>query len=210
MFRRFQRGGRRWWGGSPAAVRAFGETVKRNDSGGLLFERLPACQFRCNGFLSTASLPQPDSRAGARCFCSTAEVEGFSRKRVRLGNLGRKSPPHQPPTPHPRCLSNYVRLAMFMLLTQKRNALGLTVRAFWVQKSWLIVYWTDIPSTGSRCAVEPIYCAQESFIFCFWAEFAGFLTGKYRHRFKILTVPFLLKLNTLNDVINKNDPPVIQ
>lgn len=36
-----------------AAVRALGETVKQNDSGGLLFERLPACQFRCNVFIDS-------------------------------------------------------------------------------------------------------------------------------------------------------------
>lgn len=29
------------------------ETVKQNDSAGLLFERLPACQFRCNVFIDT-------------------------------------------------------------------------------------------------------------------------------------------------------------
>lgn len=36
-----------------AAVRAFGEMVKQNDSGGLLFERLPVCQFRCNVFIDS-------------------------------------------------------------------------------------------------------------------------------------------------------------
>lgn len=29
------------------------ETVKQNDSAGLLFESLPACQFRCNIFIDT-------------------------------------------------------------------------------------------------------------------------------------------------------------
>ena len=30
-----------------------GETVKQDDSTGLLFERLPGCQFRCNIFIDT-------------------------------------------------------------------------------------------------------------------------------------------------------------
>lgn len=29
------------------------ETVKQGDSAGLSFERLPACQFRCNVFIDT-------------------------------------------------------------------------------------------------------------------------------------------------------------
>lgn len=29
------------------------ETVKQDDSAGLSFERLPACQFRCNVFIDT-------------------------------------------------------------------------------------------------------------------------------------------------------------
>lgn len=39
-----------WEGLSDCVLR---ETVKQNDSAGLLFERLPACQFRCNIFIDT-------------------------------------------------------------------------------------------------------------------------------------------------------------
>lgn len=39
-----------WEGLSDCVLR---ETVTQNDSAGLLFERLPACQFRCNIFIDT-------------------------------------------------------------------------------------------------------------------------------------------------------------
>lgn len=35
------------------SVTVLRETVKQNDSTGLLFERLPACQFQCNIFIDT-------------------------------------------------------------------------------------------------------------------------------------------------------------
>lgn len=137
MLARFQRGGGGWGGGESgervsAAVRAFGEMVKQSDSGGLLFERLPACQFRCNVFIDSllsatwqpcrgSTFPVPHQKLRV---CETGSLE----------NLGKKSPP---PPPVLCCLRNDGRLAMFMLLTQKRNALGLTVHIFWIQRVWL-------------------------------------------------------------------------
>lgn len=92
MLPRFQRGGRERESGErvSTAVRAFGETVKQNDSGGLLFERLPACQFRRNVFIDSLRSATWQPCRGST-FLFHTRSSGFV-KQVPLENLGKKSP----------------------------------------------------------------------------------------------------------------------
>lgn len=83
-----------------AAAPAFRETVKQNDSGGLLFERLPACQFRCNVFI--------DSLLSATWQPSRGSTFPVPRQKLRvcetgsLGKLGEKVSLLLP-SPLPQC-----------------------------------------------------------------------------------------------------------
>lgn len=203
MFPRFQRGGRRrWWGGSPAAVRALGETVKRNDSGGLLFERLPACQFRCNGFFIDRLPSAAWQPSRGSMFLFHSRRWGFFLKTGSLGKLGEKVPTSSAkqlcetgnvyaPDPEKECFRSYCA-----------RILSSEVVIDCVLSRYSVYGFVMCRRAGLLCA--------RKFYFLFSSGVCRLLTGKYRHRFKILTLPFLLKLNTLNYVINKNDPPVIQ
>lgn len=134
----------------------------------------------------------------------------FSRKRVRLGNLGRKSPPHQPPSPPPPLLKQLCETGNVYAPDPEKECFRSYCARILSSEVLIDCVLNRYSVYGfAMCHRADLLCARK-FYFLFLSGVCRLLTGKYRHRFKILTVPFLLKLNTLNDVINNNDPPVIQ
>ena len=113
------------------------ETVQQDDSAGLLLERLPACQFRCNIFIDT--LLAATWQAGrSSTFTFHTRSSGLV-KQVALANFGGNLSFLFPCCCLPPLIKRKVCTNGNVYSLDLEKALGVTAQIFWIHKSLLIL-----------------------------------------------------------------------